>query len=113
MLSAIRTRGSLLCTRRYQIPMLRAYSSAAKNDPIPTNDSTPSKKVQNASDTSALPTSSTDAHDHSLKELPSEEERRAMQAPNRAGTWSRGQQSRGKAMVGPRFEQTALEDQVR
>ncbi|KAI9767001.1 MAG: hypothetical protein M1840_005960 [Geoglossum simile] len=92
--------------------MLRAYSSGATNDPIPTNDSTPPKKAQNVSDTSALPASSNGAHDHALNELPSEGgERRAMQAPNREGTWSRGQQSRSKAMAGPRFEQTILEDQ--
>jgi NADH dehydrogenase (ubiquinone) Fe-S protein 6 len=93
--------------------MLRAYSRAAKNDPIPTNGSTPSKIVENVSDTNALPTSSTGAQDHSLKEPPSEGEQRVMQAPNRASTWSRSQQPRSKAMVGPRFEQTVLEDQVR
>lgn len=40
------------------------------------------------------------------------EERRVMQAPNRRGVWSRSQQEREKAMVGPRFEQTIMEDQV-
>jgi NADH dehydrogenase (ubiquinone) Fe-S protein 6 len=36
-----------------------------------------------------------------------------MQAPNRQGIWSRSQAPREKAMVGPRFEQTIMEDQVR
>ena len=40
------------------------------------------------------------------------EERRVMQAPNRAGTWSRSQQAREVAMSGPRFEQTIMEMQV-
>lgn len=39
-------------------------------------------------------------------------ERRTMQAPNRAGTWSRSQQPREVAMSGPRFEQTIMEMQV-
>jgi len=41
------------------------------------------------------------------------EERRTMQAPNREGVWSRSQQAREKAMVGPRFEQMIMYDQVR
>lgn len=36
-----------------------------------------------------------------------------MQAPNRQTTWSRSQQPREKAMVGPRFEQTVMEAQPR
>ncbi|KAH8146744.1 uncharacterized protein LAJ45_09118 [Morchella importuna] len=36
---------------------------------------------------------------------------RVLQAPNRATTWSRSQQPRELAMVGPRFEQTILERQ--
>lgn len=40
------------------------------------------------------------------------EERRVMQAPNRKSVWSRSQNPREKAMVGPRFEQTIMLDQV-
>lgn len=40
------------------------------------------------------------------------EEIRTMQAPDRKGTWSRSQQPREKAMVGPRFEQMIMADQV-
>lgn len=35
-----------------------------------------------------------------------------VQAPNRAGIWSRSQKPRAEAMVGPRFEQTDFELQV-
>ena len=40
------------------------------------------------------------------------EELRTMQAPNRRGIWSRSQRPRAEAMMGPRFEQTIMEDQV-
>lgn len=40
------------------------------------------------------------------------EKLRVMQAPNRAGVWSRSQNPRAKAMSGPRFEQTIMEFQV-
>ena len=36
----------------------------------------------------------------------------ALQAPNRADVWARSQQSRLKAMTGPRFEQTTFDLQV-
>ncbi|RMX79122.1 hypothetical protein D0867_16517 [Hortaea werneckii] len=36
-----------------------------------------------------------------------------MQAPNRETVWSRSQKPRSEAMVGPRFEQTIMEDQPR
>lgn len=52
--------------------------------------------------------------DEALVEDPFDaEQKRVMQAPNRADVWSRSQQPRSKAMVGPRFEQTIMEDQVR
>ena len=51
--------------------------------------------------------------DGNISELTEQaEERRIMQAPNRAGTWSRSQQAREVAMSGPRFEQTNMEMQV-
>ena len=40
------------------------------------------------------------------------EKQRQMQAPNREKVWSRSQAPRGKAMSGPRFEQTLMEYQV-
>lgn len=61
-----------------------------------------------------MPTSSEGSFDKVLQESPEKgEERRVAQAPNRQGVWSRSQQPREKAMVGPRFEQTIMEDQVR
>ncbi|KAH0547830.1 hypothetical protein FGG08_000087 [Glutinoglossum americanum] len=112
MFATIRARGSLLCTRQYQACVIRAYSGPAANDPIPANDPAPSK-VPNAPGSNAVPTSPDGAHDHTLQELPEEIEKRGvMQAPNREGTWSRSQQLRSKAMVGPRFEQTIMEDQA-
>jgi len=63
--------------------------------------------------TNALATSSEGAGDFILQESPEKaEERRVMQAPNREGIWSRSQKPRAEAMVGPRFEQTVMEDQV-
>ena len=48
-----------------------------------------------------------------LQEMPEDSERqRVMQAPNRKEPWSRSQQPRGRAMSGPRFEQTVMEYQV-
>jgi hypothetical protein len=40
------------------------------------------------------------------------ENMRAVQAPNRKGIWSRSQKPREQAMVGPRFEQMTMADQV-
>lgn len=61
-----------------------------------------------------MPTSSEGSFDKALQENPEKgEERRVMQAPNRKEVWSRSQQPREKAMVGPRFEQTLMQDQVR
>ncbi len=69
--------------------------------------------VPNVSETNALPTSSEGSQDRVLQESPDvAEERRVMQAPNRKETWSRSQMPRALAMVGPRFEQTIMEDQV-
>ena len=51
--------------------------------------------------------------DKALQESVEEgEKKRVMQSPNRSTIWSRSQQPREKAMVGPRFEQTIMEDQV-
>jgi hypothetical protein len=51
--------------------------------------------------------------DKALQENVEDGERyRTLQAPNSKGVWSRSQQLRERAMVGPRFEQTIMEDQV-
>lgn len=52
--------------------------------------------------------------DAPLQEMPEDSEKqRQMQAPNRKEVWSRSQESRERAMSGPRFEQTLMDFQVR
>lgn len=93
-------------------PVLRVYSTTTDN-PVPANNPNPKPAVPTVSATNALPVSSKGSHDQPLQETVEEGEKmRVMQAPNRAGIWSRSQQPRGKAMVGPRFEQTIMEDQA-
>ena len=92
----------------------RAYSTTTDN-PTPANNPKPkvSENQFTVSKTNVLPYSAEGSHDGALAETPEEgEEKRVMQAPNRANVWSRSQQPRAKAMVGPRFEQTIMEDQV-
>ena len=94
---------------------LRYYSSTTTDNPVPANNPNP-KLTQTefaVSSTNRLPYSAEGSHDAALVESPEEgEQKRVMQAPNREGIWSRSQQPRSKAMVGPRFEQTIMEDQV-
>ena len=60
-----------------------------------------------------MPISAQGLRDAPMQESVEDGERqRQMQAPNRAGVWSRSQQPREKAMVGPRFEQTIMDFQV-
>ncbi|KAK0947789.1 hypothetical protein LTR29_000690 [Friedmanniomyces endolithicus] len=96
---------------------LRAASSSRSTDnPVPANDPhpTPAHSPVHPNTTNALATSSEGAGDFILQESPAKaEERRVMQAPNREGIWSRSQKPRAEAMVGPRFEQTVMEDQPR
>lgn len=104
----------LIPALRYHPAVLRPYSTTTDN-PVPANNPNPkvSETAFQVSSTNVLPSSTTGAHDKPLVELSEEgEEKRVMQAPNRATTWSRSQQPRAKAMVGPRFEQTIMQDQV-
>ncbi|KAK1060678.1 hypothetical protein LTR74_011693 [Friedmanniomyces endolithicus] len=94
---------------------LRAASSRSTDNPVPANDPhpTPAHSPVHPNTTNALATSSEGAGDFILQESPEKaEERRVMQAPNREGIWSRSQKPRAEAMVGPRFKQTVMEDQV-
>lgn len=92
---------------------IRAYSSHTTDNPVPANTPEPITPRSPVSSTNELPTSSKGTLDRALEESPVEgEEARVMQAPNRAETWSRSQQPRAAAMVGPRFEQTIMELQV-
>ena len=77
------------------------------------NDPTPRKETPNVSKTNELGVSAMGNKDGVLQETtPAAEKQRQMQAPNRAGVWSRSQQSREVAMSGPRFEQTIMDLQV-
>ncbi|KAK5166438.1 uncharacterized protein LTR77_007981 [Saxophila tyrrhenica] len=100
----------------------RLYSSQHKtpqtvtDNPLPANN--PSDNVTEApassSKSNAMPMTTIGAEDRALQESPEEgEKKRTMQAPNKAGIWSRSQQPRATAMAGPRFEQTIMEDQPR
>lgn len=94
----------------------RTFTSATRlriDNPIPAND--PVKRTQPApvSKTNEMPTSSEGSTEQALQEsVEAGEKMRSMQAPNRSGVWSRSQQPREKAMVGPRFEQMIYADQV-
>jgi len=105
MLPSFRIRSAALLRRT----TARAYSIKQ----TPANDPKPKAAVQNVSATNATPTSTAGSSDQVLVETVDEAEKmRVMQAPNREGIWSRSQQPRAAAMVGPRFEQTIMEDQV-
>jgi NADH dehydrogenase (ubiquinone) Fe-S protein 6 len=109
MLPSLRTRSPLLLRRT----ALRTYSTGVEQ--VSANDPKAASRPvhQNVSATNAVPTSSEGSFDKVLVEsVEAAEEMRTMQAPNRKGIWSRSQQPREKAMVGPRFEQAIMEDQV-
>ena len=92
---------------------LARYGTQTDN-PVPANlgPNTPQRNAP-LSATKELPTSSEGSHDRALQEsVEKGEELRTTQAPNRKGIWSRSQQPREKAMVGPRFEQMIMADQV-
>lgn len=92
---------------------VRTYSTQTDN-PVPANNPNPKERNSPVSGTNALPTVAMGGQDQALVEDPFDgEQKRVMQAPNRADVWSRSQQPRSKAMVGPRFEQSIMEDQVR
>jgi hypothetical protein len=113
---SLRSLRTLLATRH-----VRLYATQHKtphtvtDNPVPANN--PSHNVTEAprssSSSNTMPITTVGAEDRALQEAPEEgEQKRLMQAPNRAGIWSRSQQPRGTAMSGPRFEQTIMEDQV-
>jgi NADH dehydrogenase (ubiquinone) Fe-S protein 6 len=106
-----------LTSRCLRSSSTRAFSTCRvfrADNPIPANDTKDRSTPSPVSSTNAMPTSSEGNMDKPLQESVAEgEERRTMQAPNREGVWSRSQQAREKAMVGPRFEQMIMYDQVR
>ncbi|KAL1586383.1 hypothetical protein WHR41_05167 [Cladosporium halotolerans] len=97
-----------------RMPALRSAYSTTTDNPVPANDPHGRHPRSPVSATNATPTSAEGSQREALQESPEAgEERRVMQAPNRKGIWSRSQQPREKAMVGPRFEQTIMADQPR
>ena len=77
------------------------------------NDPQPPKQTPNVSLTDEVATDAMGAQDAPLQEMADvAEKKRELQAPNRAGVWSRSQQPREVAMTGPRFEQTIMDTQV-
>jgi NADH dehydrogenase (ubiquinone) Fe-S protein 6 len=110
MLSNTRSRAAYLLTRQAQVSARRAYAFSG-NDKQEIND--PNPPITNVSKTNELPIE-TLHRDAPLQEYAEDAEKlRVMQAPHRAGIWSRSQNPRAKAMTGPRFEQTIIEFQVR
>jgi len=108
MLSTTRSRVALLLSSRARFALRRSYAFTA-NEQEPLNDTTPPKKVPNVSKTNEVPIQ-TPNQDERLQEYAEDAEKlRVMQAPNRTSVWSRSQNPRGKAMTGPRFEQTIME----
>ncbi|KAF4314418.1 putative NADH-ubiquinone oxidoreductase [Botryosphaeria dothidea] len=95
----------------------RTYASKQPTpsvDSVPANDPNPKTPAPNVSETNAVPTSSEGSFDQVLQESVEQAEAlRTAQAPNRKTTWSRSQNPRERAMVGPRFEQTIMADQPR
>ncbi|CAD0092323.1 unnamed protein product [Aureobasidium vineae] len=110
------TRLSRSCAARYSHAH-RAFTTTSflrADNPIPANDTKDRSTPSPVSSTNAMPLSSEGNMDKPLQESVAEgEERRVMQAPNRKSVWSRSQQPREKAMVGPRFEQMIMYDQPR
>jgi NADH dehydrogenase (ubiquinone) Fe-S protein 6 len=82
----------------------RGYSTALKESPADTHKT---KDAAAAGQTTTAPAETAADAAAAAAEM------RAVQAPNRPGTWTRSQLPREKAMTGPRFEQMVIEDQVR
>ena len=90
----------------------RAYSVETENT-VQTNDSSKKEAHPSVSSTNTLPSHAKGNRDQAVSESVEKGlEMKTWQAPNRAGVWSRSQKPRAQAMVGPRFEQTIVEDQV-
>ena len=114
MLPARFTRSCLRTCKGIHARPFSTTPAVFADNPIPANDPKNRDTPSPVSSTNAMPLSSEGNMDKPLQESVAEgEERRVMQAPNRETVWSRSQQPREKAMVGPRFEQMIMYDQVR
>lgn len=112
MLSTARSRAIWQLSRRAQASARRSYAFSV-NDQQEVNDPKKPKVVSNISKTNELPTEPGHLDARLQENVVEGEKKRVMQAPNRRDIWSRSQNPRGDAMVGPRFEQTIMEYQVR
>lgn len=90
--------------------MRRTFAVSASNKK---DDPNSLRDVKPVSKTNELPIESGQTSSALQEDVEVGERARVMQAPNRATTWARSQESRAKAMSGPRFEQTIMEAQVR
>jgi hypothetical protein len=109
IVSSLRAPLALTSRRTYAEHPKSTVAEIPANQPPSNAPPTP-----NVSETNEVVTSSMGSEDKPLQESVAEAEKmRSMQAPNRKSTWSRSQQPRDRAMVGPRFEQTIIADQVR
>ncbi|THX00523.1 hypothetical protein D6D13_09451 [Aureobasidium pullulans] len=114
MLPARFTRSCLRTCKGIHARPFSTTPSVLADNPIPANDPKNRDTPSPVSSTNAMPLSSEGNMDKPLQESVAEgEERRVMQAPNRETVWSRSQQPREKAMVGPRFEQMIMYDQAK
>jgi len=121
MLSSARSRLASFAARTTSPSLLRPLSTTSfrsnsgpgtGENRIPANDPTPREPKPNVSATNETAIDAMGAQDKPLQESQADAERqRQLQAPNRAGIWSRSQQERSVAMSGPRFEQTIMETQ--
>lgn len=94
-------------------PFLSIQGPSTSENRMQSNDPTPRNETPNVSATNETAVDAMGAQDNPLQESQADAERqRQLQAPNRSGIWSRNQQERSVAMVGPRFEQTVIETQV-
>jgi hypothetical protein len=105
----------MLHFRRLAPVARRTYASWSTSSvaQVPANESNQTRTPPNVSETNELAKSSEGSFDQALQEnVIDAEAMRVAQAPNRRGTWSTSQQARERAMTGPRFEQTFMQDQV-
>jgi len=107
----------MLQLRRFTPLIRRTYASysTSSTTPVPVNEPQQSRTPA-VTQTNELPRNAFASYDKPqapIETVAEAEELRVAQAPNRKTTWSTSQQPRERAMVGPRFEQTTMADQVR
>ena len=108
---ALRTRATQ--TARIYSRQLTSSARLLQQGPEGAYNPNTAKETPNVSKTNEVAVDASGSRDAPLQESADVAEKaRVMQAPNRAGVWSRSQNPREVAMTGPRFEQTIIEAQV-